>query len=230
MSPRKYLKPKPSRKSFLRIYRLLYGVFGPRNWWPGETPFEVMIGAILTQNTAWTNVEKAIANLKNNDLLDPAKLHKTSIDALAELIKPSGYFRQKSKKIHGFLDYFGEKYAYSVETMKAHPTDKLREELLAIWGIGPETADSMLLYALDKPVFVIDAYTMRIFRRLGFLSRKDNYHSTQQMFMRYLSSEVPLYNEYHACIVALGSGMCSPRPNCEICPLREEVYCNPHET
>jgi len=223
----KYEKPVPSRKSLLRIYRILYGAYGPRKWWPADGPFEVMVGAILTQNTSWKNVEKAIANLKKKKLLEPEKLHKIPQTKLAEIIKPAGYYRQKAKKIKCFLDYFGEKHSYSIDDMKATPLAKLRKELVNSWGIGPETADSMLLYALEKPVFVVDAYTLRIFRRLGYLNAKDSYDSTQRFFLKYLPLEVQLFNEYHACIVALGNDLCHPKPRCSKCSLNGKIYCNP---
>jgi len=220
-------KPSLNRKSLLRIYRLLYGAYGPCNWWPGDGAFEVMMGAILTQNTAWKNVEKAIANLKKKNSIEPEKLHKMSQDRLAELIRPAGYFRQKAKKIKTFLDYFGENYQYSVDGMKKRPVGKLRQELLGCWGIGAETADSILLYPLEKPVFVVDNYTMRIFRRLGYFNNKDDYDSAQQFFMKYLAPEVSLYNEFHACIVALGNDACNPKPKCSRCPLNGKIFCDP---
>jgi len=218
--------PTQSRKSVLRIYRILYGAFGPCNWWPGDTPFEVIIGAILTQNANWSNVEKAIANLKKKNLLDPVKLHNTPKSRIADLVRPAGYFRQKAKKIHIFLDYFKKKYDYSIEKMKEQPADKLRRELLNTWGIGPETADSILLYALEKPVFVVDAYTMRIFRRLGYINSKDKYETVQKLFTKCLTPEVSLFNEFHACIVALGSNVCRPKPLCDRCPLSDKIFCH----
>jgi len=227
MAAFKHSKPDPSRKSLLRIYRILYGAYGPCKWWPGDGPFEVIIGAILTQNTAWKNVEKAIANLKKKNLLDPEKLHKKTQAKLAEIIRPAGYFKQKAKRIRAFLDYFRDEYGYSIEKMKDRPMDKLRDELLDLHGIGPETADSILLYALEKPIFVVDAYTLRIFRRLGYLNAKDNYDSAQRLFMKCLPTEVPLFNEYHACIVNLGNDVCSPKPRCKDCSLYGKIYCNP---
>jgi len=227
MPYQKLTKPAPSRKSLLRIYRILYGAYGPCKWWPADGPFEVILGAILTQNTTWSNVEKAIANLKKKKMIDPVKLSKTPQTKIAELIKPAGYFRQKAKKIKTFVNYFGEQYDFSIDEMKAKPLAKLREELIDVWGIGPETADSILLYAFEKPTFVVDNYTMRIFRRLGYLNKKDDYDSTQKMFMKYLAAEVPLFNEYHACIVAFGSNLCGAKPTCEDCPLKGKIYCNP---
>ncbi len=223
-------KPSFNKKSLLRIYRLLYGAYGPCNWWPGDGPFEVMIGAILTQNTAWKNVEKAITNIKKKNSLEPENLHKMSQDKLAELIRPAGYFRQKAKKIKIFLDYFGGNYEYSIDEMKKRSLDKVRQELLGCWGIGPETADSILLYALDKPIFVVDNYTMRIFGRLGYFNSKDDYDSAQRFFMKYLAPDPGLYNEYHACLVALGNDVCNTKPKCTRCPLNGKIFCDPTRT
>lgn len=218
----------PTARVLQRVYRLLYGAYGPMNWWPADSPFEVIVGAFLTQNTAWKNVEKALANMKRAGLLDPKKLDKVPEKKLADIIKPSGYFNQKAKKIKSFVKHFGEKYSYSIEKMKERPIGELRKELLEMWGIGPETADSILLYALDKPIFVVDAYTMRTFKRLGFLDDKDDYDEAQKMFMKHLKPDAPLYNEYHALIVALGNRLCKPRPACSECPLKGHIECDPH--
>lgn len=218
----------PTSRMLQRIYRLLYGAYGPMNWWPADSPFEVIVGAFLTQNTAWKNVEKAISNLKKADLMDPEKIDKISEKKLASLIKPSGYYNQKAKKIKSFVKHFGEKYDYSIEKMKQKPLPELRKELLEMWGVGPETADSILLYALEKPIFVVDAYTMRTFRRLGFLTEEDDYESTQKMFMKHLKPDTTLYNEYHALIVALGNRLCrAKQPLCKECPLHGHVECVP---
>ncbi len=193
--------------------------FGPRGWWPGETPFEVMIGAILTQNTNWKNVERAIANLKSAGVLDPHAMLSLEPSILAELIRPAGYFRIKTGRLRSFLTYFVECYDGSVPRMAARPLDELRPELLAVKGIGPETADSILLYALKKPVFVIDAYTKRILSRHGLCSEDDGYSELQEFFMDRLCSDIPLYNEYHALIVEVGKKFCRTTPMCEGCPL-----------
>lgn len=215
----------PTARVLQRIYRLLYGAYGPMNWWPADTPFEVIVGAFLTQNTAWVNVEKALKNMKKADLLNPQKLDKVNEKKLADIIKPSGYFNQKARKLKSFVQHFGERYNYSIDKMKDRSLNDMRRELLEMWGIGPETADSILLYALDKPVFVIDAYTMRTFRRLGFLDEKDNYDSAQRMFMKHLKADTPLFKEYHALIVALGNKLCKPRPTCRDCPLKGHIEC-----
>lgn len=193
--------------------------FGPLNWWPGETPFEVMVGAVLTQNTNWGNVERAIANLKAARVLHPKKLLELHPNALAKLIRPAGYFRVKTVRLRNFLKYFVERYGGSAKRMAARPLNELREDLLAVSGIGPETADSILLYALDKPVFVVDAYTKRILSRHGLCAEDDDYHALQEYFTDRLPEDVPLYNEYHALIVNCGKHFCRTKPRCSECPL-----------
>jgi endonuclease-3 related protein len=163
---------------------------GPQSWWPGETPFEVCVGAILTQNTAWTNVEKAIANLKARGVLDPVTMYALPPVELAQLIRPAGYFNIKTKRLRNFLKFLIDDYAGDLERMKEERTDSLREKLLAVRGIGPETADSILLYALEKPVFVVDAYTKRIFSRHAVLAEEADYHDIQDHFTRHLDGEV----------------------------------------
>jgi endonuclease-3 related protein len=206
------------KKKLLKIYSLLYDHFGPQHWWPGSTPFEVMVGAILTQNTNWGNVEKAIGNLKRARVLSPGKILDISNSKLERLIRPTGYFRQKAKKVKAFVRYFTKNYQGSVSRMKKRPLAGLRAELLAVHGIGPETADSMLLYALDKSTFVVDAYTRRIGQRVGIF-RFDDYHQIKDFFEHNLPRSRKLYNEYHALIVALGKYFCKPRPVCKGCPL-----------
>lgn len=218
--------PPPSGESSIKvttsrlvsIYNKLLEHFGHRNWWPGDTPFEVMVGAILTQNTAWTNVEKAMANLRARNLLEPKALAAARKDTIARLIRPSGYYNQKAIKLKSFTRYF-KNYGYSIETMKKAPMETLREELLEVKGIGPETADSMLLYALDKPIFVIDAYTIRSFSRIGMISGQASYSDVQELFMKNLEPDLGLYNDYHAQIVALGHNYCKKNPLCKPCPL-----------
>jgi endonuclease-3 related protein len=220
----------PSRLG--NVFRKLSRHFGPQDWWPGETPFEVMAGAILTQNTAWTNVEKAIANLKRHKRLRPNVMARTRVDLLARDIRPAGYFNVKAVRLKNFVRYFIAAYGGNIRRMKARPLGALRSELLAVNGIGPETADSILLYALDKPVFVIDAYTRRIFSRhrvamnlrgpqwKSLIDRP--YEEWQRLFTENLKpASVRLYNEYHALIVALGKKYCRPKnPRCFACPLR----------
>jgi len=204
-----------------RVYDLLLKQHGPQNWWPGETPFEVMVGAILTQNTSWVNVEKAIENLKTKNLLNPEKMFNAKDSLLSKLIRPSGYFNQKTKKLKNFLKYFKNSYDFSISTMKKVPLHKLRNELLEVNGVGPETADSILLYALEKPVFVIDTYTKRIFSRLGLCQSSISYHDLQSVFMKKLKPTTSFYNEYHALIVKHGKDICKKsKPRCEVCSLQ----------
>ncbi len=210
-------------KTLLDIYDRLYAEFGPRYWWPAETPFEVMVGAILTQNTAWRNVEAAIENLKKNNLLSPEALFKASPGKIAGLILPSGYYNLKAKRLKKFLDYLFEKYDGQPEKMLRKRTSKLREELLSVNGIGPETADSILLYALNRPVFVVDAYTKRIFSRHGLIDANDSYEQIQSLFSENLPKRAKLYNEYHALIVCLGKLLCKKNPDCPHCPLKLKV-------
>ncbi len=208
--------------SILRKYfDTLFDFFGPQFWWPGETPFEVIIGAILTQNTTWKNVEKAISNLKKENLLSPDKLYTVSPQKLATLIKPSGYYNQKSKKIASFMRYFKQEYNLNINNMQPVPTDILRDQLLNIFGIGPETADSILLYALSRPVFVVDAYTRRIFSRHKLLDKNDSYENIRSFFETSLEKNIAFYNEYHALIVSLGKDYCKPTPKCTDCPLKK---------
>ncbi|MGC2423606.1 MAG: deoxyribonuclease V [Nitrospirota bacterium] len=216
---------RPGRDDVIDIFNILLKHFGPQHWWPGETPFEVMVGAILTQNTNWTNVEKAIGNLKRAGALAPETIDAMPAAKLAELIKPSGYFNIKSKRLKSFISYFMEKYGGSIKKMKKREPSELREELLSVPGIGQETADSIMLYALDMPVFVVDAYTKRIFSRHGFFSPDSDYIEVQKLFMDCLPKDVKLYNEYHALIVRLAKERCAKKAGeCEICILtRTEI-------
>ncbi len=203
------------------VYARLYAHFGPQHWWPSETPFETIVGAILTQNTAWTNVEKALANLKRAGRLDPARLRATRADRLASLIRPSGYYNLKAKRLHAFLDFLFQHHRGRLGRLFRLDVKPLREQLLAVYGIGPETADSIILYAAGKPVFVVDAYTRRIMARVGLAREEASYDELQQMFMAGLPHDVRRFNEYHALLVALGKDWCTKRaPRCEQCPLR----------
>jgi endonuclease-3 related protein len=201
------------------IYDLLFKRFGPQDWWPGDTPFEVIVGAILTQNTNWANVGKAITNLKKAKALTPDKLHLLDIKKLAELIRPAGYFNIKAKRLKNFLDWFFENYSGELKNLENVPTAELRQQLLSVKGIGPETADSILLYALNRPVFVVDAYTARICSRHHLIDEGADYHQIQEMFESNLPSSIQLFNEYHALIVHLGKDFCKPTPKCGECPL-----------
>lgn len=212
-------KTKPIEKILTDIYNTLYKAFGPQHWWPGETPFEVAVGAILTQNTNWGNVEKAINNLKNNNKLDPHILHKMPHANLASLIKPAGYFNIKAKRLKHFLTFLVNHYNGRVEDMQNEDVHTLRHQLLEVNGIGPETADSILLYALDKPIFVIDAYTKRVLSRHKIVSEDATYHDIQELFHKNLPTDVQLFNEYHALFVMVGKHYCKPKPRCKECPL-----------
>ena len=211
---------RPGNK-LIRIYKKLYKYFGPQNWWPAENSFEVIIGAILTQNTKWANVEKAIANLKKEKYLIPQKLYNIKKSTLARLIRPSGYYNIKAKRLKSFIDFLFENYSGDIKKMFKKPVGQLRQELLEIKGIGPETADSILLYAGDKPVFVVDAYTKRIFSRHGIIGEDSGYQKIQDLFMAGLPKDTKLFNEYHALIVKLGKDFClKTAPRCSDCPVK----------
>jgi endonuclease III related protein len=207
--------------ALMEVYDRLFARFGPRHWWPAETPFEVCVGAILTQNTAWTNVEKAIAALRQNDLLSLQNMRDATAEHLAGLIRPAGYFNVKSRRLKEFVDWLFLHYDGSLEQMFAGEWPALRGELLHVHGIGPETADSILLYAGGKPSFVVDAYTRRLFRRLGLLAESAGYDGTRDMFMRILPADVQHFNEFHALIVEQCKRFCRTRPVCDGCPLQE---------
>lgn len=192
---------------------------GPQHWWPGDTPFEVMVGAILTQNTNWGNVEKAIGNLKQRGVLDPHAMLRLAPEALAELIRPAGYFNIKTQRLRNFLSYFVETYGGDVARMRERSLSTLREELLAVKGVGRETADSILLYALEKPSFVIDTYTHRVLSRHFLITEESDYDEMQQLMLSSFPEDVPHYNEYHALLVRIGKDFCKPKPQCEHCPL-----------
>ena len=205
------------RRTPLQIYRQLLATYGQRHWWPADTSFEVMVGAILTQNTRWENVKTAIANLKQANMLDAECICNSNRKQLEECIRPSGFFRQKSRYLQAMsLFYYHHGYASG---LKQYPTSSLRKKLLAVQGIGPETADSILLYALDKPIFVVDAYTRRIFNRLGYLSPDVEYRDIQSFFHNHLPHSLSLFKEYHALIVEHAKRHCHIKPLCASCPL-----------
>ena len=201
------------------VYHDLLNQLGPRNWWPADSPFEVILGAILTQNTSWKNVEKAITNLKAQHLLSPESIRKISTEELASIIRPAGYFNQKAKKIKEFVKYLYEQYDGSIAKMRNKETYSLRGELLRIHGIGPETADAILLYALEKPIFVVDTYTKRILQRHAWLPEDATYQDIQNLFMAQLPPKTLLFNEYHALIDFVGHNYCRKHPKCHECPL-----------
>lgn len=207
------------KKNLLGIYSKLYDRFGPQDWWPGDTAFEIIVGAILTQNTAWTNVEKAINNLKQNKLLSPKALSKVKTGKIAKLIKPSGYYNIKAKRLKNFLNFLNSAHNGDLKKFLNQETHHLRRVLLNINGIGPETADSILLYAADRPIFVVDAYTRRIFSRHQIIKEDIPYDQIQRFFMSNLPRSIKIYNEYHALIVRTGKEFCRKNPKCAACPL-----------
>ncbi len=198
----------------------LLDALGPQKWWPGESPFEVMAGAVLVQNTAWKNVERAIANLRDAAVMEPHALYALPLGELEELIRPAGYFRLKAKRLRNLVGYVVEQYDGSLDSMRRVDASQLRKELLGVNGVGPETADSILLYALNKPVMVVDAYTHRIWARHGWVDYDIDYHGLQEELSRGLPDEAPLFNELHALIVHVGHHWCKRVPKCEACPLR----------
>ncbi len=214
--------PIASRAVRLRVRRIfdaLYRTYGPRHWWPGESATEIVIGAILTQNTNWKNVEKAIDSLKNHRLIDWKKLRTVTESDLAPLIRSAGYHNLKAKRLMNFVRWLWTHYDEDLENAAQVSTSQLRDELLSVNGIGPETADSILLYALGRPTFVVDAYTGRMARRHGLIARDHDYEQLKSLFESSLPPEQSLFNEYHALIVEVGKRHCGPKPKCEGCPL-----------
>jgi len=210
---------RPKSLPLIETYLLMRNHFGHRDWWPGDTPLEIIVGAILTQNTSWKNVEKAIGNLKAHRTLSVNGLREVPEKKLATWIRPSGYFNQKAKKLKAFIRFLDENYRGSIAAMRRADLERLREELLDVKGIGPETADSILLYALEKSVFVVDAYTKRIFTRHYYFDPDPTYDEVQEKFELACKEDVELYNDFHAQIVATGHQFCKPSPRCEGCPL-----------
>jgi len=209
-------------KRLLRLYETLERFFGDLHWWPGETPFEVAVGAILTQNTNWANVEKAIGQLKAQGVLEPRALYGLDDEILADLIRPSGYFRVKTKRLKAFLEVLCGDFRGDLGLMLSGELPQVRQRLLGISGIGEETADSMLLYAGGRPVFVIDTYTRRILTRHGIIDGKLPYGDIQCLFMNHVPRNAGLYNQYHAMIVETGKRYCRTEPRCGDCPLRKD--------
>ena len=198
----------------------LLAAHGPQHWWPGRTRFEIIVGAILTQNTSWSNVERAIRNLRDARLLSTQAVRRVRCTRLAQLLRPSGYFRQKTKTLKSFVSFLYSSYAGSLGRLFATPTDVLRPQLLALRGIGPETADAILLYAGKHPVFVVDAYTRRILQRHGHVHSKIAYDEIRKMFESSLPADHQLFNEFHALIVHVGKNFCrQTNPCCSHCPL-----------
>jgi endonuclease-3 related protein len=200
------------------VYGLLRARFGHAGWWPGETPFEVCVGAILVQNTAWRNAEKALDVLRAHGLLSFAALSRLDADAIAPLVRSSGVFRVKARRLRAFLDFLGGRFGGSVEAMRGRSAADLRAALLAVHGVGRETADTIALYAAGRPLFVVDAYTRRILTRLGLARGDEPYDALQGLFHRRLPRDAALFNDYHAQLVRLGKNVCRPRPLCDECP------------
>lgn len=203
--------------TFKQVFNKLSKQYGPQYWWPADTPFEVMVGAVLTQNTAWTNVEKALANLKINHSLTAESIVNASPEKLGQWLRPSGYFNIKAKRLRNFCDWYISHGGY--QKLKSWPTDQLRHGLLSVNGIGLETADDILLYAFKRPVFVIDAYTRRLFSRLGIINGGESYEDLRALFERKLETDAQLFGEYHALIVSHGKGVCKKAPLCGECVL-----------
>lgn len=201
------------------LYRRLFAAFGPQGWWPGDTPFEVAVGAILTQNTNWQNVTRVLENLKARGLLDPFRLYEMSPAELAALLRPAGYYNVKAQRLHHFLAFLLQRTGGSMARLAKEPLEVMRPALLQVKGIGPETADSILLYALNKPTFVVDAYTLRVLSRHALVPERLPYEELRRLFMAHLPPEVHLYQEFHALLVRLGKEFCRPRPRCAGCPV-----------
>ncbi len=207
------------------IYEALYRAYGPQQWWPAQTPTEVIVGAILTQNTAWRNVETAIANLRRADALNWARLRDLPAEQLAELIRPAGTYQVKARRLKSFIAWLWERYDGDLERMFATSWPTLREELLSVSGIGRETADAILLYAGSQPTFVVDAYTARILYRHGLIDNSADYDEIKDTFESNLPADVQMFNEYHALLVQVGKQHCRPKPKCAGCPLECFEHC-----
>lgn len=203
------------------MYDAMLESLGPSHWWPGDSPFEIAVGAILTQNTNWKNVEKAIDNLKTNNVLDAQSMYALPPRELAELIRPAGYYNIKTKRLRNFLAFLRDEADWDILTLKEWELYDLRLKILGVNGIGPETADCILLYALEYPTFVVDAYTARMMHRHGQIDEVSDYHELQSLFMDALPEDVALYNEYHALIVRMGKDWCKKKQGlCDACPLK----------
>ena len=214
---------KDTGDKLLEIYDVLNGYFGNMNWWPGESPFEVAVGAILTQNTNWNNVERAIASLKSEHLLDSNRLFEAEETCIAALIRPAGYYNIKARRLKAFLGFLHEEYEGDMGQMFQDELWHVRERLLSVKGIGEETADSILLYGGNKAIFVVDAYTRRILERHGIIKEGCRYGEIQKLFMESLTQDSRLYNQYHALLVQTAKSFCKKRPHCDECPLNNMI-------
>jgi endonuclease-3 related protein len=213
--------PGSTAERLMEMFDLMLNHFGPQHWWPGEDALEMMVGAILTQNTSWNNVEKAIENLKKRGILNIEALNCIPISELAEEIRPAGYFNIKAARLKNLIKFIVERYDGDIPVLLMEKSDALRECLLSIKGVGPETADSILLYAVERPVFVIDTYTHRILNRHGLADDQASYYDLQELFTDNLAEDTGLFNEFHALIVRIGKEYCRRRPLCNICPLEK---------
>ncbi len=207
--------------SLQEVYDRLFAAYGPQHWWPADSPFEVLIGAVLVQNTSWANVKKAIDNLRDEELLDARTLYDVPVEELEEKIRPAGYFRIKARRLRSLLAFLIERHRGSLEAMFRTPLAELREQLLGVHGIGPETADSILLYAGGMTIFVVDAYTHRVFARHGWIGFDADYYQLKDHFESGLPPDPQLFNEYHALLVHVGKEHCRKTPRCEGCPLAD---------
>jgi endonuclease-3 related protein len=210
-----------SNQTLIEAYNLLFSFFGPQNWWPAETELEMMVGAILTQNTNWNNVEKAILNLKEKSLLSIPKLSQISASTLADFIRPAGYYNLKAKRLKNLINFIVDRYNGNINSLFSLNTDTIREELLTVKGIGLETADSIVLYGAGRPIFVVDTYTHRIVTRHGLIEEEAGYHDLQSFFMDNLTHDAELFKEFHALIVKTGKNFCKRDPLCPECPLNQ---------
>ena len=210
-----------TRKTLLDIYNRMLEHYGPQHWWPAETPFEIMVGAVLTQAVSWSNVEKAISNLKAVDALSPQAVRELTQDGLAQLIYPAGYYNAKARKLKALAEYLGQRFDDDLDAMAQLEPDLLRAELMDVHGIGEETADDILLYAAGKPAFVIDSYTRRVYFRLGLAPERGPYSAYRSLFESNLPADSDLFGEYHALIDHHANVVCKKQPLCEPCCLIE---------
>jgi endonuclease-3 related protein len=218
---------KPLRRRLLRLYGALHARFGPQHWWPARSRFEVAVGAVLTQHTAWTGVERAIANLRSEGQLDPARLAALPAGRLGRLIRPAGTYRVKARRLRALVEFLLSRFGGKIERLGRAPLPELRAELLRVRGIGPETADSILLYAAGRPVFVVDAYARRVLSRHRIVPRGIGYEALRGLLEAHLPGDPRLFNEYHALLVAVGKRYCRSAPRCAGCPLRFDLRGRP---
>ena len=218
-----YFPVKNTQQRLLNIFNMLLNSFGKRNWWPGETELEIIVGAVLTQNTSWKNVEKAINNLKHHNALDIKTLYKMDRETLAHIIKPSGFYNIKSNRLKNIINVIYNEYSSNILELNKLDILNVREKLLEINGIGKETADSIILYALNKPIFVIDVYTKRFLKNHRIYDEQNDYDTLQEFFMRNLPADTYLFNEFHASIVYLCQNFCKKVPLCSKCPLERDL-------